>query len=418
MTKLVPLIIILLSYQFSLGGSSIDIETIDKIYDQNITTVRLFPLIDNPNRELLASAAPLNGQFSLLLQFDHLYADRESYYVKFIHCNADWSPSRLFALDYLDGFNEFQIQEFEYSFNTKVSYVHYQFTLPKFKKSGNYVLVVYRESESDVVLTRRFMIYENRLGLMDDSYKRSFNKSVRGNQQIQFSLNYSSSTIDNPFRNIRTTIRQNQRWDNTTKLLPPSNVNVASGIIDFKQFSGENEFEAGNQFRFFDLRSLRYFGRNVKTVNLQSDIIIATLESDDPRTIERYAENDDLNGNYSITHPYESDYAYVEFFLASEEFDAGKVYLNGVFTQGAPENQFQLEYIPDRKGYYGVYLLKQGFYNYQYLLEGAAKGNRNLIEGNHVETENEYDILVYYHSFREDIDLLIGYFTINISERY
>ena len=418
MYRIVSSVVVCLLVVINMTAHADDIQTIDKIYDENIKTVRLFPLLNNPERELLSSAAPLNGQFTLLLQFDHLYGDYENYFVKFIHCNADWSISRLFPLDYLDDFNEFHIEEYEFSFNTKVPYIHYQFTLPNFKKSGNYLLVVYRDSESDLALTKRFMIYENKFGMMDEPRNKPTNKGARSNQQIQFSLNYTRGVIDNPYRNVKVTIRQNQRWDNAKKLLPPTFANEAAGTIDFRQFGGENEFEAGNEFRFFDLRSLRYFGRNVQTVDLTKQIDIATLEPDKFRGSDGYGENKDLNGKFEIPHPYESDYAFVEYFLELNEPLNGKVYLASALTQWSRDEQFLLEYLAERKGYYGVFLLKQGFYNYQYLVNGSTGLSANYIEGNHSETENEYDILVYYHSFREDIDLLYGYFTLSANPRF
>lgn len=391
-------------------------EYIDKIYDPEIKTVRLFPLVEDPNRELLAAAAPLNGGYSLLLQFDHLFAEYETYFVKFIHCNANWSPSRLFPLDYLEDFNEFRVEEYEFSFNTRVPYVHYQSILPRFKISGNYLLVVYRESEENVVLTKRFMIYDNQVVLSDNLGNSGVTNVSRMNQEIQFRLDYRGQNLDNPYRYVKATIRQNQRWDNAIYSLPPSFVNEASRDMEFRHFAGENQFSAGNQFRFFDLQDLRYFGRNVETVDLESEIPIATLEQDAPRGTESYAENDDQNGKYHISHPFESDYAYVQFFLNTNQIN-DEVYLTGDFSQWTIDDSYKLEYVEELSGYYGVFMMKQGIYDYQYLTGGVST-KENYFEGDHFQTENEYEILIYYYSFQLDVDLLIGYFTMSRNPRH
>jgi hypothetical protein len=279
MIKYPVLLVITVFFLVSGGfGKEDNFEYIDKVYDPEVKTVRMFPLINDPNQELLAAAAPLNGGFSLLLEFDHLFAEYESYYVKFIHCDADWSPSRLFPLDYIDDYNEFRVEEYEFSFNTRVPYVHYQYVLPRFKMSGNYLLIVYRENEENVVLTKRFMIYDNQVALSDNLGNAGITNVSRMNQEIQFRLDYRGRNLDNPYRNIKVTIRQNQRWDNAIHSLSPTFVNEASRDMEFRHFAGENQFSAGNQFRFFDLQSLRYFGLNVETVDLEADIPIVTLE--------------------------------------------------------------------------------------------------------------------------------------------
>ena len=137
-----------------------------------------------------------------------------------------------------------------------------------------------------------------------------------------------------------------------------------------------------------------------------------------PRPKGDCGSNKDLNGKYLVTHPYESDYAFVEFFLSTEKFVNNKIYIGGSFTLWSRDKQYELEYLDERHGYYGVYLMKQGFYNYQYIMDGSPGLALNYFEGNHMETENEYDILVYYHSFREDIDLLYGYFTLTVNPRF
>ena len=56
-----------------------------------------------------------------------------------------------------------------------------------------------------------------------------------------------------------------------------------------------------------------------------------------------------------------------------------------------------------------IFLLKQGYYDYTYM--AVDKDNpavRNELDGNYYETENLYTILVYYKSFTDRSDQLIG----------
>ena len=67
------------------------------------------------------------------------------------------------------------------------------------------------------------------------------------------------------------------------------------------------------------------------------------------------------------------------------------------------------------KGVYeGVQFLKQGYYNYSYLLTDKKDPPQNTeLEGNYWETENSYTVLVYYKSFSDQSDQLIGVARIN-----
>ena len=54
-------------------------------------------------------------------------------------------------------------------------------------------------------------------------------------------------------------------------------------------------------------------------------------------------------------------------------------------------------------------LLKQGYYNYQYITTDKEKNlSTDLIEGNYFETNNEYTIYVYYKSPWERYERLVG----------
>mgnify|MGYP001314483777 CR=1 FL=1 len=116
----------------------------DSVHSLSIRTCMLTPfesLIDFP-------LININSSERLLLQFDDFNFDSEDYMYSITHCNSDWSVSDLHFTEYINGFPENYIQTFDFSFNTKVSYVHYELVLPnsdfRFIKSGNYILTVYK----------------------------------------------------------------------------------------------------------------------------------------------------------------------------------------------------------------------------------------------------------------------------------
>ena len=76
------------------------------------------------------------------ISFDALSPQAVRYAYSIVHCHADWTPSTLSQIEYLDGFQGIPIDDFANSMTTTVEYVNYQFRLPneevRFKVSGNY----------------------------------------------------------------------------------------------------------------------------------------------------------------------------------------------------------------------------------------------------------------------------------------
>lgn len=414
---------------FILGCTSSNITSTqskeDKRYDniileQEIKTVRIYPNLGDPYQELLPAVVKM-GETNLILEFDDLIEDLENYYVRLIHCNSDWQPSRLSPLQYLDDFNEFPINDFEFSSGTKIPYVHYKFQVPQVKISGNYILEIYRNSVDETVFRQRIMYFQPSVRIVSENLNAAFSTG-RINQRINFIIEYSNYELINPLERVNVVIRQNQRWDNSLYNLKPNFVRQEQHELEYQYFDDENIFSGGNEFRAFDLRSLNSAGANVQRI-INGDTITAVLMQDKPREFEAYGLDRDLNGNYVIMNydpgndTYESNYVKVMFTLKTGRKFLGDIYIHGGLTNWQTVPQNRMQYNKNINSYQKSLLLKQGWYNYQYLLKNDTL-KTNFIEGQHFETENFYEIFVYYRSINLDADILIGYTSWTVNPQY
>jgi len=386
----------------------------DKVYNDQIKSVQLY-LYDGTGKDVLNSAvSQLNSRQPLVLEFDDLRQDAILYNAKIYHCNANWQQSNLNNMEFLTDFNEFFIEDYEYSFDTRVYYVHYRFQLPKVKMPGNYVVAIYPEDdEDDVVLTQRFMIYSQNVGIGADIQNSSGVVERDFNQEVSFTLNYGQLDVVDPMQDIKVVIRQNQRWDNVITNLDPTFMRIDQKMLEYRHFNLENNFKGGNEYRFFDLQSVNFGGQNVGDINIKQYSVEAFLVKDKIRGADAYGQYQDLNGQYIINtkdagNPVlQAEYVNVNFFLEAPSKYQDPVYIFGELTNWNLLEEAKMNYQPDLKGYTGSLLLKQGWYNYQYYLNNEK--TPFAVEGTHFETENDYEIFVYYRPPASIADILVGY---------
>lgn len=400
----------------STGGGPKVLRLEDAIYERDIHTVRLYA-DGNP----MSPAAAQLGQAGLMLEFDDLKNQREDYYARIIHCDYNWTQSRLQDLDFIAAYNEFPINNIEFSVDTHIPYVHYWFQVPPVKLSGNYVLVVYRGSNrDDIVLTRRFLVYENRITLKRNQNLVGQGSVAQVNQQINFTIDHSNLQILNPMQDVNVTIRQNQRWDNAATDLKPMFTREIEKELEYRFFDDGKMFRGNNEFRFFDMRSLFNPGRNVAYVDRNVKPFEVYVARDKTRGHEAYAQYNELNGNYIIQNYDQGDesfanYAWVNFTLAAAKIE-GDVYLMGALTNWQANEQSKMRYDSTAQQYTGRLLLKQGWYDYLYHVKSNTLPS-HYFEGSHFQTENRYEVLVYYRPFQPRADLLIGYYVLQENPR-
>lgn len=366
----------------------------------------------------------LNGSDKLELCFDVLGNESENFSYTIVHCDADWRETNLAPSEYIDGFYEDQITDYSFSFNTKIPYTHYKLLLPnenlKPKLSGNYLLIVYDSfNKENIILKRAFYIYEPMIGI-EAKVKRPMLTEYRDKgQEIDFSIDYSGYSIDDPYQEIRVIVSQNGRFDNEIRNLKP--LFVRPSELDYN-YNEENIFMGGSEFRYFDIKSLRYQSEYIRSIEFKKDRYVVTLFPEDPRPRSQYFYREDLNGKYyidiqeEINSDTDADYVEVNFSLnyGIPEID-GDIYVFGALSNWEYRNANKMTYNFDEKKYELTLLLKQGYYNYHYMFlpNTGYKGEYSLIEGNHYETENDYIIRVYHKSHTSRYEKLIGVQVIN-----
>ena len=394
----------------------------NKNYEKEIKSVQLYSNKQAYRSHLLPAVTQL-GQPDLILEFDDLRNDINSYYAKIIHCQYDWTPSTLRDLDFMMDYNEFNVNDYAYSSNTYIPYVHYKFQLPRVKLPGNYLLIVYRDGkQADLILSQRFMVFDPRTSLTQDNLNSGSLTLRSSNQQLNFTINYRGLEILNPFETVHVIIRQNQRWDNAKYNVRPSFVREDKQRIEYRLFADDKYFSAGNEFRFVDFRSINFPGQNTDRIDKSSRPPHLWVQPDYSRKDEVYAQYPDINGQFNIENLDQgnpetaSSYIDVTFTLKASKLAEGKVFVLGAFNQWIKNADSEMKYDEVNGAYYNTTLMKQGWYNYQYVVEDKQLP-AHYFEGSHFETENLYEVFLYYRPFQPNTDLLIGYFPFSVNPR-
>lgn len=387
----------------------------DHNYEALVGMVQLLP-VENSSPSILENpVVSLNEPQQLLLQFDLLTDKFEYLAAKIYHCNKDWTHSVLRDMEFLNSINNFRITEFDYSLNTTQPYINYRILLPKPFQSGNYIVTVHRRGNpSDILFSRKFLVVNN-ISSINHEVRVSTTVSKRDlNHQIEFSVNYGNIQVGSPTQDISVVILKNHNWMDAITELQPTLIRPNENFMEFRSLNLENNFPGGNEFRFFDLRTLSVTGRNVSQITPKGDRIHARLGLDRSRGKEVYTQNlRDINGNFILQNtdpgevPLNADYANVQFQLKAEQVP-GNVYVAGRFNNWKLGDENIMSYNSDQGLYQTTLYLKQGYYDYKYVVE-ASNNSAYIFEGSHFQAENDYEILVYYKKPGNVNDELIGY---------
>lgn len=385
----------------------------DRTYKPHIYTALVHPVKFEP----VLPVIELGSDQKLMLSFDDLENDNKFYTYTFIHCNADWTPSQLIYTQYATGLPYDYINDWKFSLNVQKTYTNYRLTFPNdninLTKSGNYIIKVYdNDDPNDIVLTKRFMVVERIVGATALVQRSSDPQYRNMKHEIDFTIDVSKMNVTDAYNQVKPVLMQNERWDNAIYGLKPLYNN--SGKLTYDYYD-QNTFNGGNEFRFFDARNVRLTNDRVYNITYEEDKQYHFfLSKDQNRIVNRYNVMDDINGRFfirlfsGVDYYSEADYVWVHFALEAETPVDGDVYVFGLLSNWQIQPRFKLDYNATRKVYEGLVMVKQGYYNYEYVVAKNGVVDDTYFEGNHFETENQYNLLVYVRAFGDRADRLVA----------
>ena len=360
------------------------------------------------------------------MSFDDLDADIKDYYYTIIHCNSDWTASDLMTSEYISGFTDEPITNYEFSFNTIQKYIHYQFEFPTIDikpiLSGNYVFKIYEEGGKTMAY-KRFMVLDTKLNIEANVRRATLAEDRNTKHEIDFTIKHPNLVVADPFADIKVHIKQNNREDNAITNLTPLFVKNDELIYDYDD---DNTFWGNNEFRHFDFKSLRYQSERIKSIDFDSTNNHVYLFNDIKRSFDRYSIEPDINGKFLIKSQegwkssIEGDYALVHFTLPLDHISYGDMYVIGAFSDWQLKKEFKLEYNTDKKQYETAIFLKQGYYNYHYALNDTStkRVDVSFIEGTHYQTRNDYFLYVYFRAVGDRHDSFVGFLKTSSKELF
>ena len=260
---------------------------------------------------------------------------------------------------------------------TRTHYMHYRLTLPNTDAvpllSGNYRITVCEESddadEPRTVFTADFGILDVKATVgITVSTDTDIDRN-RSHQQVSVKTLLRNVSVTDAEREIRLLVFQNRRFDNFVTAPAPSY--IYNGQLEWKHCQALI-FPAGNEYRRFEIISSDHPGMGVDHVSKDGD--------------------------------------WRDHHLMTNEKPGAECLLQGLWTPAESIAPYRLKYNEMTQAYEGTFLLKTGYYDYQYVFRspnGAVKPS--LVEGDFFQTENEYMTLLYHRPLGSRYWQLIGH---------
>ena len=379
----------------------------NKIYSPMVKTLTTIVNDDWQNRPVME----LGTDDVLTIGFDELSHDAHRYICHITRCEADWTESTdVFESDWLQGFNDYPLDDYHNSLNTTINYTHYEFQIPNeqcsIRMSGNYRLSIYDEDNgNERVLDAEFYVTEPAVNIglsMTTNTDIDVNKS---HQQIAMTLEYRDLRVVRPDEEIYTIVMQN--WnEQTARINPRPQYTYQQGMR--WEHQRDLIFEAGNEYHKFEVLDVSHPTMGIDRITWDGEHYQAYPFT---TTVRRnYLTDESANGAFLIRNSdrteiaYTCDYVWVNYTLEAPYY--GDIYLQGQWTNNAERTAYQMRYDATAQCYRAQVMQKQGYYSYHYV---DKDGKTAPTEGNFYQTRNRYQALVYYKSLGERTWRLVGY---------
>ena len=383
------------------------------LYSENIKTMRT--IVNNDWEKL--PILHLNSDDYITISFDEMSHTYNRFTYHITHCDANWKPSDLYESDFIEGFNDMPVDDYENSINTTFEYTHYTFNIPNddtsLKLSGNYLVEIIDE-DGECVADAKFSVTEDYANIAA-SVSSNTDLDINGrHQQLTMSISHSGIRVLDQTKEILPYVIMNRDITNMISGFKPTH--RSNNKMEYSHCK-ELIFNAGNEYRRFEIIDMYDYTQNVDRIDFHTPYYHATLLTDRPHIA--YRHDNDHNGRYLVrshnagSSDIEADYLFVHFTLISNRLSGGNLYLRGDFSGNNITDNWKMSYNEEMKAYTITVLLKQGSYDYQYIwLPDNGKGSMTeRTEGDCYETGNEYTILVYFRENGARYDRLIGFNT-------
>lgn len=343
-------------------------------------------------------AAPiieLSSDDQLTLQFDLIEFENRQLTLRFTHHNPDWSRSSLPPDFFRDGFSTLFMDFGAVSQNTRPLYRTYTYEFPNdeitFLRSGNYMLYVEDSDNGNLLFSIPFFIFENKGSIRSSMQTRLV---PRQNNRVMHQLRNMYTLpeeVSQPQFDLEFYFIQNQFWGRSVK-------------ADELDFSDENEvfFETATDQYFigdYEFRSLY-----LEDLTNQNPQIFESDPTQIPPLVrifddaEGFSNGTPLRGKFGRpSNDANAQYANVQFHFDPAESppENSEIYLVGDFNNWSIRSQHQLSYNTDTKRWQTSAMIKQGIYNYKYILFNNNTINDTFFDDLFTNTRQEYHAFVY-----------------------
>ena len=392
----------------------------NRVYDPQVKTLQAIV-----NNEWLSYPAVLRlGSEDILhVSFDELSHNYHRYIYRLEHCESNWSKSEdIFDSDWLEGFNDNPIEDYQNSINTIVEYTHYKFDIPndrcKLKISGNYRLYVIDEDSDpdEPVAMVEFMVTEQIMNLQMAATTNTDIDTNGSHQQISMSLGFGNVIVTNPSEQVYCYVMQNGRDDSKIDNPRPNYIN--SNGLEWKH-NKKLIFDAGNEYHKYEILDVSHATMGIENIRWDGANYQAYPFINETRL--NYLYDEDANGAFYIRNSDNrendiiSEYVWVNYRLKCPRLSDGSVIIDGQWTTDDNPYNYMMEYDEDQEMYLGKILQKQGYYSYRYLCQGTD-GSMSLApsEGSFYQTENKYQAFIYYKGTVDRSWRLVAYKTLQL----
>ena len=383
----------------------------NRIYSPTVKT--LTTIVNNDWQE--RPVMELGSWDVLHIGFDELSHDARRYICHLTRCEANWEEStELFESDWLEGFNDFPLENYRNSLNTTVNYTHYDFRIPndqcRIRMSGNYRLSIYDEdSGHEKILDAEFYVVEH---LVNVGLSVTTNTDIdvnKSHQQLSMQVDYKQVKAIRPDEEVYTVVMQN--WNEQT-----ARINVRPQYTYQQGMRWEHQreliFDGGNEYHKFEVLDVSHPTMGIDRIGWDGERYQAWPFT---TTLRRnYLTDESANGAFLIRNSdrteiaYTCDYVWVNYTLETPY--CGEIFLQGQWTVNADKTAYQMQYDAANHCYRAQVMQKQGYYSYAYV---TPEGGIAPTEGNFFQTRNKYQAFVYFKGLGERTWRLVGFRGVN-----